>query len=110
MLFASACALGEAAGCTNRAAHLRNDMDEGDPLQRLSADQLASCHHRSFKIACDKNDAWGCAMLGQSHRYGEGVRRNMGAARRSYRKACDLAPDFAACGFARADLEEMKSR
>ncbi|WP_457797683.1 tetratricopeptide repeat protein [Methylocystis sp. S23] len=108
ILFAAACAQGEPSGCTNRAAHLRNAMEASDPLQRLTGDELAACEHRSFKIACKNDDGWGCAMLGQSYRYGEGTQRNEAAARRFYKKACARGPDSQACGFARADLDEMR--
>jgi TPR repeat protein len=107
LLFAMACALGKASGCTNRAAHMRNAAEEGDPLERLSAKAKDRCQFRSFEIACDKNDPWGCAMLGQAHRNGEGVKKSVALARRSYRKSCRLDPEFAACDFSRRALTSM---
>ncbi len=108
MLFAKACALGDASGCTNRGAYLRNTMEDSDPLRRVSEEELKACQHRTFKAACRNNDNWGCAMLGQSYRYGEGTPTSQASARRAYRKACKLDPNFAACESAREDLEEMK--
>lgn len=110
MLFATACALGKASGCTNRAASLRNAMADDDPLQRLTGKQLELCQFRSFKTACEQRDSWGCAMLGQSYRRGEGAAANKAWARQSYNKACEIAPDFGSCRFAKSGLEEMRRR
>jgi TPR repeat protein len=66
-----------------------------------------ACQFRSFKIACRENDAWGCAMLGQSYQYGEGVTRSASMARSAFRKSCRLAPDFEACSFARDGIREL---
>lgn len=106
LMFSTACALGEAAGCTNRAAHMRNGADEDDPLAMLSQREKDRCQFRSFKTACAKNDNWGCAMLGQAYREGEGVRKNVKRARRYYLKSCRLDPDFDACAFARRALKQ----
>ncbi|MEF3367041.1 sel1 repeat family protein [Methylocystis sp. 9N] len=110
-MFSMACALGEAAGCTNRAAHMRNGADEGDPLKALSQPEKDRCQFRSFKIACAKNDNWGCAMLGQAYSEGEGVRKNVKRARRYYLKSCRLDADFDACAFARrARKQRLEAR
>jgi hypothetical protein len=101
---ALACALGEPAGCTNRAAGIRNVPTAGDALSRQPFDAKAPCLFRSFKVACDGDDSWGCAMLGQAHQYGEGTLVLPKLARAAYTRACDLAaPDFGfpACTFAR---------
>lgn len=76
-MFSMACAQGKAAGCTNRAAHMRNGADEEDPLEALSQQKKDRCQFRSFKIACAKNDNWGCAMLGQAYSEGAGIRKNV---------------------------------
>lgn len=107
LMFAMACALGKASGCTNRAAHMRNAAEEDDPLKSLSAKASERCQFRSFKIACEKNDPWGCAMLGQAYRNGEGVKKSVALARRSYRKSCRLDPEFAACAFSRRARTSM---
>lgn len=108
MMFQMACALGKASGCTNRAAHLRNAADEGDPLTNLDQDAQGKCEFLSFKVACDKNDNWGCAMLGQAYQNGEGVGKNATLARLNYEKTCRLNPVFAACKFSRAALKDMR--
>ena len=106
-LFTFACATGGKGGCTNRGAGLRNGYYDDDPLRRLSRKAKQSCEFRTFRTACGKDDPWGCAMLVQSHRVGEGTPRNATRARRSYEKSCALKPDFAACRFAKSDLEAM---
>lgn len=105
LMFSMACARGKAAGCTNRAAHLRNAADEGDPLDSLSDRAKDRCQFRSFKIACEKADNWGCAMLGQAYRNGEGVTKSVALARRYYRESCRLDPEFDACAFSRRALK-----
>ena len=106
-LFTFACATGSNGGCTNRGAGLRNGDYDDDPLRRLSRKAKQSCEFRTFRTACGKDDPWGCAMLGQSHSLGEGTPGSAARARRSYEKSCTLSPDFAACGFAKSDLEAM---
>jgi TPR repeat protein len=107
LMFSMACALGKAAGCTNRAAHMRNAVDEGDPFEPLSATAKDRCQFRSFRVACEKNDNWGCAMLGQAYLNGEGAKKSVGLARRSYKKSCRLNPEFDACAFSRSALKSM---
>jgi TPR repeat protein len=99
-----ACALGDPAGCTNRAAGIRNVPLEGDALSLLPFDDKADCLFRSFRLACDHGDSWGCTMLGQAYHYGEGTPRDPGLAKASYTKACTIAApdlDFPSCTFAR---------
>ena len=103
-LYQLACATGEAAGCVNRAAGLRNGDYAGDPYPKPPR---AACQLASFEIGCDADDAWGCAMRGQAHRLGEGTPVDAAAARRDYAKACAKQPTFAACVFAKAGLAEM---
>ncbi|HEX2555539.1 MAG TPA: SEL1-like repeat protein [Microvirga sp.] len=107
-LFTLACASGEGSGCTNRGAGIRNGDYAGDPFKRKPEHVQESCQYRSFKIACDEDDAWGCAMLGQSYQYGEGTRGNPALARAAYEKSCRLAPDFEACEFIRPRLETLR--
>ena len=106
-LFAMACDHGMGSGCTNRASSLRNDPIEGEPMRSGSEKAQATCEHRSFRIGCIQGDAWSCAMLGQSYDNGEGVARDVRQARRHYRQACDIAPNFVACDFAKPKLEEL---
>lgn len=98
-LYTAACELGEASGCTNRAASLRN-LDDPDPLDH-AAEPAANCEFRSFRYACDNNDAWGCTMLGQAFWNGEGVAADQRQARAMFAKSCAITPDFEACEFGR---------
>jgi TPR repeat protein len=107
-LFAAACAGGYAAGCTNRAAGMRNGGYDDDPFKRVGRKSRESCLRRSFARACAGEDAWGCAMLGQSHERGEGGRSSAGEARRAYEKACALAEDSTPCEVAREGLSRLK--
>lgn len=107
-LFAAACAGGFAAGCTNRAAGMRNGGYEDDPFRRVGAKRRDACLRRSFARACSGDDVWGCAMLGQSHANGEGGPRSAGEARRAYAKACELAENSEPCSFARDGLSRLK--
>ena len=106
-LFAMACDNGMGSGCTNRASSLRNVPIEGEPMRSIPEKEQVTCEYRSFRIGCTQGDAWSCAMLGQSYDNGEGVVHNAREARRHYRKACDIAPNFVACHFARSKLEEL---
>jgi hypothetical protein len=109
-LFSVACATGFSAGCVNRAAGIRNGYYPGDPMRVVETADQNACLFRSFRIGCDKGDAWGCAMLGQSHHYGEGTPRNLKLARANYRQSCKIAPKFVACSFARGAMNDMKRR
>lgn len=106
-LFAMACDAGMGAGCTNRAASLRNNPVDGEPLMAATEVERANCEHRSFDIACRQGDAWGCAMLGQTYQYGEGIERDATRARRYYDQSCAISPSFAACDFAKRHMTSM---
>lgn len=106
-LFATSCGFGYAAGCTNRASSIRNSLRDGDPFRNASKRVRDACQFRSFRIACRGNDAWGCAMLGQSYQYGEGVGVSAPLARGAFRKSCSLAPGFEACSFSREGMSEL---
>lgn len=106
-LFAYACALGYPAGCTNRAAGVKNGGYEGDPMPDPEKPETATCLFRSFSVACARRDAWGCTMHGMSLQYGEGVAADAEAARRAYDKSCDIDPAFAACETARDQVKQM---
>jgi TPR repeat protein len=106
-LFAAACAAGKGAGCTNRAAGMRNGGHEDDPFRDAPETEKETCEFRSFSIACRQGDAWGCAMLGQAYQHGEGTKRSVAKARGAYGKSCAIAPDFEACKFAKSNLEDL---
>lgn len=108
-LHAFACAMGLPSGCTNRGGGLRNVPLPDDALSLAPFGQIEGCLYRTFTIACNRGDSWGCSMLGQAEEWGEGTAANPGGARRAYEKACDLVdnPGFAACDFAREGLERL---
>lgn len=104
-LFTRACMLGEAAGCTNRAAGIRNGGYADDPFVDVAEAERGLCTFRSFKAGCDGDDAWGCAMLGQAYHYGEGTEIDLNAAVAASHKACEPDPDFVACDFAQETIQ-----
>ena len=107
LLFARACASGSAAGCTNRAAGIRNGLYQDDPFTTKPKRVRNGCLFRSFQAACLAGDAWGCTMYGQSYENGEGVAANSAKAAEFYRKSCKISPDFAACDYAKSQLQDM---
>jgi hypothetical protein len=112
VLFTMACARGMAAGCTNRGAGVRNAEYENDPLRAWSKSRREACTARSFAVACDQNDSWGCFMSGQATANGEGVRRDLARARMIYERACAATGgrDVAGCASANEALEDLKRR
>ena len=108
-LHALACAMGFPAGCTNRAGGIRNLGYKDDPFHVAPLATKQACEHRSFMLDCNRHGAWGCAMLGQSYRNGEGVPAQATRARAAFQASCDLAPEFAACAFSKRQLEQMSS-
>lgn len=110
MLFAHACAIGHAGGCTNRGAGIRNGRYDDEPFEGVDRDSRDLCLFRTFETTCEREDAWGCAMQGQSYHYGEGVGRDTQAARRHYLRSCEINPKFAACRFARSGIAAIEGR
>jgi TPR repeat protein len=112
ILFAMACARGMAAGCTNRAAGVRNGKYDEDPLRKLSEAKREACTARSFAVACRQEDSWGCFMHGQAAANGEGIPRDVALARKSYAKACTATGgrDVAGCASAKEALEGLNRR
>ena len=106
-LFARACALGMGAGCTNRAAGIRNGEYEKDPFRALPEAERQVCQFRSFRADCERDGAWGCAMLGQSYQLGEGTEADLTKAREAFDKTCLIDDDFAACDFSREAIQAM---
>ena len=105
--YSLACAMGFAAGCTNRAAGIRNGGYREDPFRDTPLVDKWACEYRSFLIDCDQRGAWGCAMLGQAYRNGEGVAAQPERARAAFEASCAISPKFAACAFAKRQLERM---
>ena len=113
--YALGCAKGDPSGCTNRGANIRNAARPFDPLSLRPREENASCLYRTFAAACAADDAWGCAMSGQTYALGEGTARDPEAAARLYRRACTLSgegPDEesvkAPCRFARGLLAALE--
>lgn len=106
-LFTRACATGSAGGCTNRGGGIRNGNFDNDPFAAKPESERNACLFRTFEIACQSGDAWGCAMHGQSYQYGEGVAENPDKAAEFFRKSCAISPDFVACDFAKRHLKEI---
>lgn len=108
-LFALACAIGKSGACTNRGGGIRNGGYAADPSKNWSEEEKATCLRRTFKMTCDKGDAWGCAMYGQSLFLGEGGAQDDVAATAAFEKSCVLDPDFASCEFSQSYLNDMKA-
>ncbi|MCO6392291.1 hypothetical protein GTW25_14760 [Aliihoeflea aestuarii] len=106
-LFARSCANGFAAGCTNRGAGIRNGDHRGDPFADLERGTVEACLYRSFKVACEGDDPWGCTMHGRSYQSGEGVAQDGEQAARHFRRACNLSPNGEACRNARVGLDDL---
>lgn len=104
---ALACAMGYSAGCTNRAAGIRNGRYDDDTFHNDPTVDKSTCEYRSFVLDCDRRGAWGCAMLGQSYRTGEGVAAHPQRARAAFEMSCAINPTFAACAFAKQQIEIM---
>ena len=107
--FALACAMGYPAGCTNRAAGMRNGRLAGDPLYEAPIAARHHCEYRSFLLDCDRRGAWGCAMLGQAYQRGEGVTAQQQRAKAAFEASCAINPKFAACDFAKRRRAEMEA-
>lgn len=88
-LFQRSCKLGVASGCTNRAAAILH-------LDPDSKDKFA-CTSLTFKLACERDDPWGCTMYGIALSRGQGVNRDLEQAKTALKKACRFDEDDKAC-------------
>jgi hypothetical protein len=104
-LFAFSCAAGKPSACTNRGAGMRNGRYEGDPSLDWPEEKRNGCLMRTFQLSCDKEDSWGCAMLGQAWAQGEGAEFDDEKANTAFKRTCELAPDFASCEFAKSMMQ-----
>ena len=107
-LFALACAIGKSSGCTNRAAGMRNGGYEKDPSGDWEAAAAEFCQRRTFKIACDGSDAWGCAMYGQSLYFAEGGPADLNGAKQAFSNSCAIREESEACEFAKEYMEQIR--
>ncbi len=93
-LFARACRLGHASGCTNRGAGLSH-RDPSDP-------DAAVCYIALYKAACLSDDPWGCTMLGLKLFEGEHIEQDYDEAIKVMSKSCKFGEDDPACSAALA--------
>ena len=101
-LYAKSCQLGDAGGCTNVAASLKN-------FDGLDA---AQCYTETFRKTCKAEDAWGCTMYAVSLVDGEGVEKSNKLALQALQnleKLCDVDDPFRACTEGRALATEIRN-
>jgi hypothetical protein len=101
-LFLRACVLGNASACTNRAASIA--YREPD---RLDGDVCAS---RTFELACDRRDPWGCTMFGRDLAFGRGIAPDLHRALEVLPGACQFDAADPACIAARGLMEEIEAK
>ena len=101
IVFQRSCILGDASGCTNRAAFLRNANGDDPKVQ--------SCTARTFHQACEAKDAWGCTMYGHAFRNGDAVPRDEARARHYFEMGCALSDSSTdpACEAARRAIGQI---
>jgi TPR repeat protein len=101
-LYLRACRLGVVSGCTNRAAYI---------VRIEPPDQLRlHCAVRTFRMACDRADPWGCTMLGELLAQGHGVPQDLDEALRVLPKGCSEGERDAACKRAKELEREIIAR
>lgn len=86
-VFLQACKNGISSGCTNRAAG----------MQHAEGDRHLVCANRTYRATCDRHDPWGCTMLGAAIYFGEGLKRDLPAAKRELKKGCNRGADTPSC-------------
>lgn len=96
-VFLQACKNGIASGCTNRAAG----------MQYTEGDRQLACANRTYRATCDRQDPWGCTMLGAALYHGEGLKRDLPAAKRALKKGCDGDDDDPSCQAAKDLLSRI---
>jgi len=101
IVFQRSCILGDASGCTNRAAFLRNANGDDPKVQ--------SCTTRTFHQACEAKDAWACTMYGHAFRNGDAVPRDEARARHYFEMGCALSDSNTdpACESAQRAISEI---
>ena len=98
-LFARACRLGHASGCTNRGAGL-SYADPSDP-------DAAVCYIALYQASCDGDDPWGCTMLGLELFEGRHIEQDYDEAIKVMSKSCKFGEDDPACSAALALEQEI---
>jgi TPR repeat protein len=100
-LFQRSCRLGVVSGCTNRAASLLDEADAGNT-------DAKACAVATFKLACERDDPWGCTMFASHLVRRDGVERNDALARQVLKKSCRFGIKDQACVAANAILQNME--
>ena len=80
-LFARACTLHRASGCTNRAAGMLNFHGDAALLHPDGEETVGDCVARTFRETCEAGDSWGCTMYGYQLYSGENVPKDLGQAK-----------------------------
>jgi len=97
-LFSMSCEQGLITACTNRAAG----------IMRFNPERK-ECYAKSFKLTCNKNDAWGCTMYGLVLSRGIGLKKNQKLALKVLKTGCIYGTDDEACKYAKAIEEDISN-
>ncbi len=84
-LYQRSCILGEASGCTNRAAGMLNVRPKNPDVRQCAA--------QTFTRTCALEDAWGCTMRGSLLYAGIGVEKNAKLALEALDKGCEYSDE-----------------
>lgn len=90
-----ACEQGFALGCSNMGALVAEGAADPGLRPEDAAAGPGSRIMRYFKTACDSGAAEGCLNLGAEHESGKHAERDLAAAARLYRRACDMGQPVA---------------
>ena len=97
-LYALACKQGLVTACTNRAAG----------MMRFSPERK-ECYAQSFKLTCNKSDAWGCTMYALVLSRGIGIEKNTNLALAALKTGCKHGIEDEACRYAKKLKSEILS-
>lgn len=90
-----ACEQGFALGCSNLGALVAEGAADANLRPEEAAAGPGGRILRWFRTACDAGAAEGCLNLGTEHESGRHAERDLAAAVRHYRRACDLGQPVA---------------
>lgn len=97
-LYAMACKKGHVSGCTNFAAG----------LMRFSPEKN-KCYANSFRMTCERRDAWGCTMYGFVLHKGDGVQKDLEKAMNALDGSCAIDPEHEACSYAKRRMKLVEA-
>jgi hypothetical protein len=100
VLYQRGCRLGDASGCTNRAAY-------DYVVHPQDADVLA-CSSRTFTRSCALDDPWGCTMVARVYVESKGRVGRRAEALAAAQKTCRMSPQHKACAAAQSLFLEMQ--